>query len=87
MIDVTFTNLLLFYSLLYHYHEGSIPKKTCQNTLKKLDDINHQMNPIKILAVVQENISEELLKDHYIESNPLHQGKREVILSLYMTNE
>ena len=45
------------------------------------------INPFKVLAVLQTNIPTKLLEEHYAEQNPAVFGKREVILSLYLTGE
>lgn len=66
--------------------EGGIPKQTAKNTLKALNDLGAQMvNPLKVLAVLQTNIPERLLESHYVESTPRSTGKREVILSMYLS--
>jgi len=38
-----------------------------------------------VLAVLQTHIPERLLQSHYAEQNPAVFGKREVILSLYLS--
>jgi len=68
--------------------EGGIPKQTAKETLKALENLaNGVMNPLKVLAVLQTRIPERLLEGHYAERNPQFLGKREVILSLYLTGE
>ena len=68
--------------------EGGLPKQTAKNTLKALDALKDELvNPFKVLAVLQTHISERLLQSHYAEQNPAVFGKREVILSLYLTGE
>ena len=67
--------------------EGSIPKKTIQKTLKALNELNSDLtNPLKVLATIQRNIPDKLLESHYSEYRRFS-GKREVILSLYLTEE
>jgi len=44
-------------------------------------------NPLKVLATLQYNIPQRLLKSHYAEYSHRFSGKREVILSLYLTGE
>ncbi|KFI34426.1 helicase, partial [Peptococcaceae bacterium SCADC1_2_3] len=68
--------------------EGGLPKQTAKTTLKALDALKDELvNPFKVLAVLQTHISERLLQSHYAEQNPAVFGKREVILSLYLTGE
>ena len=68
--------------------EGGLPKQTAKNTLKSLNDLKDELiNPFKVLAVLQTNIPERLLESHYAEQNPVIFGKREVILSLYLSGE
>ena len=65
--------------------EGGLPKQTAKETLKALNSLGNEMlNPLKVLAVLQKNISDKLLTSHYAENNPLLSGKREVILSIYL---
>jgi len=67
---------------------GGLPKQTAKTALKALKSLGNQMvNPLKVLAVLQTNISTRLLESHYAEQNPRSQGKREVILSMYMAGE
>jgi hypothetical protein len=42
-------------------------------------------NPFKVLATLQMHIPERLLEAHYAEQNPQVLGKREVILSMYLS--
>jgi hypothetical protein len=42
-------------------------------------------NPLKVLAVLQKYIPEQRLVSHYAEKNPRSSGKREVILSMYLS--
>jgi len=68
--------------------EGAIPKQTTKKTLKALNNLKSDLtNPLKVLAVVQHTIPERLLKSHYAEYPHRFSGKREVILSLYLTGE
>ncbi|MCM8808125.1 MAG: helicase, partial [Candidatus Omnitrophica bacterium] len=69
--------------------KGTLPKKTVQKTLKalyklKIDEIK---NPLKVLGILQKEISPAFLKSHLIEGPFIREGKREVILSLYLTKE
>ena len=68
--------------------EGGLPKQTAKNTLKALDALKDELvNPFKVLAVLQTHIPQRLLESHYAEQNPAVFGKREVILSLYLSGE
>ena len=66
--------------------EGALPKQTTKAVLKALKN-EKQLNPLKILALLQNNISEELLKEHIAESSANTKGPREVILSEYLLKE
>jgi superfamily II DNA or RNA helicase len=66
--------------------DGSLPKQTIKETLKALNSLGDGLkNQFKVLAVLQNNIAKELLESHYAERNPHSSGKREVILSLYLS--
>ena len=66
--------------------EGGLPKQTIKETLKALNELKQDlMNPFKVLATLQTKIPERLLEGHFSEYNQLTFGKREVILSLYLT--
>jgi superfamily II DNA or RNA helicase len=68
--------------------EGGIPKQTAKETIKALGDIGNEiMNPLKVLAVLQTRIPERLLEVHFAERTPQSYGKREVILSLFLTED
>ncbi|MGM0377811.1 MAG: helicase-related protein, partial [Bacteroidota bacterium] len=74
--------------VLTQLEEGGLPKQTAKNTLKALNDLGDELiNPFKVLAVLQTHIPNRLLQDHYAEQNSGISGKREVILSLYLSNE
>lgn len=74
--------------ILTQLEEGGLPKQTTKKTLKALDELKNEiMNPLKILAVLQMNIPERFLAEHYAERHPQSSGKREVILSMYLTGE
>lgn len=75
-------------SLQKQVDEGGIPKKTAQKTSKELTALGSELqNPIKVLSVLQKNISNTFLQSHYAEKNPRIFGQREVILSLYLTGK
>ncbi len=68
--------------------EGGLPKQTEKKTSKALDELNEELkDPLKVLAVLKTHIREGLLQSHYAEQKPAIPGKREVILSLYLTGE
>lgn len=66
--------------------KGAINKKTVQKTLKALDALKSEMiNPLKVYGVIRQKIPEKLLESHYVESTWSYSGKREVILSLFLS--
>lgn len=74
--------------LIKQLEEGAIPKQTTKKTLKALNELKSDLtNPLKVLAVVQNNIPKKFLESHYAEYSQRFSGKREVILSLYLTGE
>ncbi|OHB98024.1 MAG: helicase, partial [Planctomycetes bacterium RIFCSPLOWO2_12_38_17] len=74
--------------VLTQLEEGGLPKQTAKKTLKALDELKNEiMNPLKVLAVLQISIPERFLAEHYAERNPQSFGKREVILSMYLSGE
>jgi len=67
--------------------EGGLPKQTAKTTNKALESLGEGLvNPLKVLAVLQQNIPESFLQSHYAEKYPVSTGKREVILSLYLSD-
>lgn len=74
--------------VLTQLEEGGLPKQTTKETLKTLNELKQEsQNPFKVLAVLQTHIPERLLESHYAENKPTIFGKREVILSIYLTGE
>ncbi len=74
--------------VLTQLEEGGLPKQTAKQTMNALNALKNELiNPFKVLAVLQSNIPERLLEEHYTEQNPAVFGKREVILSLYLSGE
>lgn len=74
--------------VLIQLEEGGLPKQTAKVTLKALNALKNEIvNPFKVLVVLQKHISGKLLESHYAEQHPAVFGKREVILSLYLTGE
>lgn len=69
--------------------ECSFPKKTVRKTLEALQKLRLEdiQNPLKVLGILQMEIPSTLLKSHYAETSAITEGKREVILSLYLSKE
>ncbi len=71
--------------IINQIEEGGLPKQTSKNTLKALNsELKRGINPLKILGVLESNISKNLLKEHYAETGNVGSGKREVVLSEYL---
>ncbi|MGB9795029.1 helicase-related protein, partial [Caldisericum exile] len=74
--------------LINRLEEGSLPKKTVQKALKALSELGKDIqNPLKVIGTLQREISPVFLRSHYAETSAITEGKREVILSLYLTGE
>jgi superfamily II DNA or RNA helicase/HKD family nuclease len=68
--------------------EGGLPKQTARTALKEITVVVKQgVNPLKMLAVLQKNIPNELLEAHIAQSAAHTAGPREVILSEYLVGE
>lgn len=69
--------------------EGALPKQTASTVLKALNKElkQGQPNPLKVLALLQNNIPNEFLESHIAESAAHTFGPREVILSEYLIAE
>ena len=70
--------------------EGALPKQTTKTVSKALEkEIKtvKQLNPLKVLALLKNNISEDILKEHIAEHSAKTKGPREVILSEYLIKE
>ncbi|MDE0503495.1 MAG: helicase, partial [Candidatus Poribacteria bacterium] len=69
--------------------EGALPKQTTKTVLKVLGQElkTGQPNPLKVLAVLQNNVPDEFLESHVAESVAHVAGPREVILSEYLIGE
>jgi superfamily II DNA or RNA helicase len=75
-------------SVLIQIEEGGLPILTIKKTLKSLEKLNNElMDPFKVLTVLQTIIPERLLQSHYAEQNSSVIGKREIILSMYLTGD
>lgn len=77
---------LYFQKVISQLEEGGLPKQTTKESLKALNNLKNELiNPFKVLAVLQANIPTKLLDNYYSESTTTNFGKREVILSEYLT--
>jgi len=71
--------------VIIRLEEGALPKKTVKKTLNALNKLGKEIqNPLKVIGVLQREISPTFLKSHYAEASAITGGKREVILSLYL---
>ncbi len=65
--------------------EGAIPKKTVREALRALEKLKGEIqNPLKVIGILQREISQAFLKSHYAEFSSSTEGKGEVILSMYL---
>ncbi len=65
--------------------ECSLPKQIIKRTLGELKKLGKEIQkPLKVIGVLQREISPAFLKSHYAETSAITEGKREVILSLYL---
>src|SRR3990172_11989223 len=79
---------LLLKKVVTQLEEGGLPKQTAKQALQALNDLKNEIiNPFKVLSVLQTYIPAKLLEEHYAEQNPAVFGKREVILSMYLTGK
>lgn len=68
--------------------EGSIPQKTVQRACDELEKLGKEiLNPLRVVEVLQKTISSKFFEEHYAKGPSVEGGKREVILSLYLTEE
>ena len=66
--------------------EGGLPKQTTRVTLQALkEEVEKGINPMRIMAVLETQISPRLLEGHRAESGIGNTSKRKVILSEYLT--
>ena len=74
--------------VIQQLNEGGIPKKTLKSILESLKHLNDEiMNPIKVIGVLHNIISERLLESHYAEDKQSTFSKSEVVLSLYLAGD
>ena len=73
--------------IINQLEKGALPKKTIQRTLKAVEKLKLKeiKNPLKVIAILQKEISPRFLESHYAEFSGKIEGKREVILSMYLT--
>jgi len=64
--------------------EGVIPKKVINETAKALKEYQKELTTAKIIRILQNNISQRLLEEHFISKYLDAENKREIILSLYV---
>jgi superfamily II DNA/RNA helicase len=75
-------------TLITRLEEGALPKQTVKKTLNALNRLKNEIqSPLKVIGVLQKEISSTFLKSHYAETSASTEGKREVILSLYLAEE
>jgi len=71
--------------VMIQLEEGGLPKQTTRVTLQALNkELEKGINPLRVLGVLETNISNRLLEGHFAESGISNTGKREVILSEYL---
>ena len=74
--------------IINYLEKGGIPKKTIQKTIKRLTQLQNEIsNPLKVIGILQKEISPDFLKSHYVELADTKIGKGEVILSLYLSEK
>ncbi len=74
--------------LITRLEEGALPKQTVKKTLNALNKLGQDIhNPLKVIDVLQREIPSTFLKSHYTKISASTEGKREVILSLYLAEE
>ncbi|MCX5814492.1 MAG: helicase-related protein [Proteobacteria bacterium] len=72
--------------IMLRLEEGALPKQTAKETLRSLNELKGGLvNPLKVLGVLQTSISTRLLEEHFAAGAGARTGRREVILSLYLT--
>ena len=78
-----------FKRVVRRLEEGALPKQTTNTVYKALQKEfkSGKPSPLKVLALLQNNIPDELLKSHLAEGAAQAIGSREVVLSNYMVEE
>lgn len=79
---------LFLKKVMRQLEEGGLPRQTTKTALKEMNVvIKKEVNPLKMLAVLQKNIPAELLEGHLADSAAKTAGPREVILSEYLIGD
>ena len=75
--------------VIVQLEEGGLPKQTAKESLKALNALKQDLlNPFKVLGTLQGHVPARFLQEHYAEqSRQGGIGKREVILSMYLTGK
>ena len=74
--------------VLIQLEEGGIPKQTAKRTLKSVQkELKGGFNQLRLLAILEINITKKFLEAHFAESGGQTFGPREVILSEYLLSE
>jgi len=74
--------------LIERLEEGAIPKKMIQKVNQAIKKLGEEIqNPLKVIAILQREISPVFLKGHFVEKIIPTNEKGEVILSLYLSKE
>jgi Glu-tRNA(Gln) amidotransferase subunit E-like FAD-binding protein len=74
--------------LIQRLEEGAIPKKMIQKVNQAIKKLGEEIqNPLKVIAILQREISPVFLKGHFVEKIIPTNEKGEVILSLYLSKE
>jgi Glu-tRNA(Gln) amidotransferase subunit E-like FAD-binding protein len=74
--------------LIQRLEEGAIPKKTIQKVNQAIKKLGEEIQkPLKVVDILQKEISPVFLKGHFVEKIIPADEKREVILSLYLSKK
>jgi superfamily II DNA or RNA helicase/HKD family nuclease len=74
--------------LIQRLEEGAIPKKTIQKVNQAIRKLGEEIQyPLKVVDILQKEISPVFLKGHFVEKITPTDEKREVILSLYLSKK
>lgn len=75
------------HKVIKQLEEGGLPKQTAKTVYSELNKNKADITPLKIIAVLQKNISAKLLESHFAEQSADTSGIREVILSEYLVKK
>jgi len=74
--------------VMLRLEEGALPKQTAKETLKVLEQLKGDaINPLKVIAALQSSIPHGLLQEHLAAQAGSKTGRREVILSAFLTGD